>query len=334
MCWMVMPAHGSCREFRLSPPGSTSGPVAVDAPVGTGPRARNRPDDVKTIQDALNRVTVKGVAGGAMPFLAVDGLCGPKTNAAVVTFQKAQVGIADGLVEPNKKTVAKLNEILDPVSDADLRIKVAAAVPIVGQALTAALFNLRAVISGAADAAVQTTAADRLNRHFRINSLSPSEQSVARVTLFSTYTRFSTAMMTPKLFNLETSDEFDLDKRNPLKALSHRRGFFQPDEADETGRRFDHIHLGLGFFAPSVTPDFASFIILHELAHFVGRADDADIEDFGRGWFDDTFVKPLPAGKRLANADCYAGFAHECRVQNPTKPGFVRTAPGGLRGAR
>lgn len=42
-----------------------------------------QPDDVRTIQDALNRVTVANAAGGPMPFLAVDGICGPKTNATI-----------------------------------------------------------------------------------------------------------------------------------------------------------------------------------------------------------------------------------------------------------
>jgi hypothetical protein len=45
-------------------------------------------------------------------------------------------------------------------------------------------------------------------------------------------------------------------------------------------------------------------------------------------------MRPLSANQRLSNADSYAGFAHECRTGSPAKPPFVRTAPGGLGGAR
>ncbi|HZE45610.1 MAG TPA: hypothetical protein VE087_01900, partial [Xanthobacteraceae bacterium] len=66
----------------------------------------------------------------------------------------------------------------------------------------------------------------------------------------------------------------------------------------------------------------------------VGRANRQNIGDVGRGWFDDRFMRPLSANQRLANADSYAGFAHECRTGSAVKPPFVRTAPGGLGGAR
>jgi hypothetical protein len=92
--------------------------------------------------------------------------------------------------------------------------------------------------------------------------------------------------------------------------------------------------LGFGFFAPSVSPDFGSFIITHELSHFTGRRDGQTIEDNGRGWFNDTFIVPLSAAQRLLNADSYAGFAYECLTESAVKPPFVKTAPGGRGGAR
>jgi hypothetical protein len=200
--------------------------------------------------------------------------------------------------------------------------------------LTAALLNLQAVISsGPSATGPAADAADRLNRHFRLDTLSADQQSTARVDLFRSYTRFNTAIMRTDLFETDVMDEFDLNKKDPFIALTRKKGFFKPDET-EKGVRLDHIHMGLGFFAPNVTPEFAAFIIVHELTHFVGRSDGEDIEDNGRGWFDDTFIKPLSAIKRLANADSYATFAHECRVQSAAKPGFVKTAPGGLGGRR
>lgn len=336
MRFTVMPAAGSCQLVELISSGSSAGPISISKPVGRGPLARNQPDDVRTIQDALNQVTVKGVAGGPMPFLAVDGICGPKTNAAISRFQQVHLKIFDGLIEPNKKTIIKLNEFVDPVSDEDLKAKVRLALPIVGQALTAALLNLQAIItSGPALTGPAATAADRLNRHFLLDTLSSSDQSTARVDLFRSYTRFSTLILNPAVFNIDAVDEFDLDKKNPRIALTTGKGFFEDGETDNvTNKKLDRIHLGLGFFAPTVTPEFAAFIIIHELSHFVGHSDGQFIVDNGRGWFDDIFIKPLSAKRRLANADSYATFAHECRVGSPVKPPFVQTAPGGLGGAR
>ena len=49
-----------------------------------------------------------------------------------------------------------------------------------------------------------------------------------------------------------------------------------------------HIRLGLRFFAQDVSPEFAAFIIVHELA---AAGDGVDIIDSGRGWFDKIFIK-------------------------------------------
>lgn len=338
MRWTIMPAVGSCQLLPLVSTGASgqAAPIAISKPVGQGYLARNLPDDVRTIQEALNQVTVKGAAGGPMPFLAVDGLCGPKTNGAIVRFQQAQFKKSDGVIEPNKKTIIRLNEIIDPVSNDDLRAKVRAALPIVAQGITAALANLRAIISsGPAPNGLAASAADRLNRHFRLNTLSPSRQSDARVDLFRSFTRYAAVMVDTEAIDIDAVDEFDLDKTNPKIALTTGKGFFEDGKTDETtGKRLDRIHLGLGFFAPNVTPEFASFIIIHELSHFVGHSDGRFIVDNGRGWFDDLFIKPLSADQRLTNADSYASFAQECRVGNPAKPPFVKTAPGGLGGAR
>jgi hypothetical protein len=92
--------------------------------------------------------------------------------------------------------------------------------------------------------------------------------------------------------------------------------------------------LGLGFFASRVTPDFAAFIILHELSHFAGRANGQEIDDFARGWFNEPFIAPRKAAQRLANAVTYATFAQECLADKPDKPPFVESRRGGLARAR
>lgn len=335
--FLVMPTVGSCLAMETLPTGS-GGPIAISKPVGQGSLARNLPEDVKTIQEALNQVTVQGVPGGPMPFLAVDGLKGPKTQAAILNFQKVQVQSinADGVIEPGRQTILRLNAIVAPVSKFDLNVKLAASLPLVRASLAAAIQNLRAVITGGpGTTGPAATASDRLNRHFRLNTLDASRQSEARVTLFETYFEMALVVNQPDLFGMFGAiDAFDVDPKNAKIALTTVQGVFEPPLKDGEDNPARHVRLGLGFFAPAVTPEFASFILIHELAHFTSRRDGEIIGDNGRGWFDDTFIKPLSAPQRLLNADSYASFAHECRTGSPARPPFVKTAPGGLGGAR
>ena len=77
-----------------------------------------------------------------------------------------------------------------------------------------AMANLQAVIAGGpATTGPAATAADRLNRHFRLNDLKAFEQSTTRIELFSTYLRFNAVIMNPDRFNITALDEFDLDNR-------------------------------------------------------------------------------------------------------------------------
>ena len=70
----------------------------------------NRPDDVTTVQLLLNKVPTD--QGGPAPPLVVDGICGPKTRAAIQKFQLHHFGWAgaDGRVDPGQQTMAKLNQ--------------------------------------------------------------------------------------------------------------------------------------------------------------------------------------------------------------------------------
>ncbi len=332
--FLVMPAVGSCVPMATLPTGA-AGPIAIEKPVGRGPLARNVPADVRIIQDALNQVTVKGEAGGPMPLLAVDGIKGPKTQAAIDNFQRVQVKAInpDGLVEPGKQTILRLNEIVAPLSKFDLNAKLAAALPLVRMALAAAIQNLIAIItSGPGPTGPAATAGDRLTRHFRLDA---TDTSGGRVILFETYSEMALVVNQPDLFNMFGAiDAFDVDPGNAKIALTTGQGVFEPPLKDGADNPARHIRLGLGFFAPSVTPEFAAFILIHELAHFTGRRDGEQIVDNGRGWFDDTFIRPLTKEQRLLNADSYASFAQECRTGSAVKPPFVRTAPGGLGGAR
>jgi hypothetical protein len=67
----------------------------------------NRPDDVRLVQELLNRR-----AGASQPLLGVDGLIGPRTVAAIEAFQRNALGMAkpDGRVDPGGRTFAALDQ--------------------------------------------------------------------------------------------------------------------------------------------------------------------------------------------------------------------------------
>lgn len=68
-----------------------------------GKLGKNNVDDVVKVQHLLAQ---QGLAvGGA------DGLCGPRTIAAILTFQRGFLRNPDGLIEPNGKTFSRLNMI-------------------------------------------------------------------------------------------------------------------------------------------------------------------------------------------------------------------------------
>jgi peptidoglycan hydrolase-like protein with peptidoglycan-binding domain len=71
---------------------------SIYASVGAG--GTNSAGDVRTVQDLLNR----GPGAG----LAVDGVCGPVTRRAIVSFQSGFLTRPDGRVDPDGETLRRL----------------------------------------------------------------------------------------------------------------------------------------------------------------------------------------------------------------------------------
>lgn len=82
------------------PPGSGPSPGKIPVPGTTPPPgvSRSHPLYIAWVQASLNRVQGSN--------LVVDGIMGPKTRAAIITFQKSKGLVADGIVGP--KTEAAL----------------------------------------------------------------------------------------------------------------------------------------------------------------------------------------------------------------------------------
>ncbi|MEN1678604.1 MAG: peptidoglycan-binding domain-containing protein [Planctomycetota bacterium] len=77
----------------------------ISSSVGKG--GKNKPADTQTVQQLLNDFSKKC----GFKKLDVDGLVGPKTNAAIGAVQKKAIGMAkaDCRVDPRGKTLATLN---------------------------------------------------------------------------------------------------------------------------------------------------------------------------------------------------------------------------------
>ena len=75
----------------------------ISGPVGAG---HGKPDDIRTVQRFLNALLP--AEGGPNLILAEDGICGPKTQAAINKYQKFAVGFVDGRIDPQGKTIRTL----------------------------------------------------------------------------------------------------------------------------------------------------------------------------------------------------------------------------------
>ncbi len=91
--------------------------------VGKG--GSNNAADTKLIQNLLNK-------NGASPTLVVDGICGPKTIAAISKFQRTKVGFSDSLIEPNKNSWKLLNGKKQPTTTTVASTKLSSSVGVGG----------------------------------------------------------------------------------------------------------------------------------------------------------------------------------------------------------
>lgn len=335
---LIMHTDGLCRKDNLSSTlPSTDQLISIDLPVGSGFKAKNLPSDVRTIQESLNKI--KPLNGGPNIPLVVDGKCGPKTNKAITDFQFKQFGIkgADGVIEPFKQTIQRINQLLfsslpvDPATNERIRAQLVSHMGIVARAVHAAQANLMLAMSppGGIDLG-RGRANDRVDRHFALNTLPPARRDKAIRDILQVFNKYQECLLLPPELDLGFlgAGAFVADKTgDPRIAFAFANGFFRKGELEPTRQiPMDRIHLGRRAFFALTDREFCAFIMLHEMAHFVGFPDKSFILDNGRGWFSDSTITPLSADSRLHNADSYATFATECRTGSAAKPPYVKAA--------
>src|SRR5690349_4208757 len=101
MTCFAAPLRISCLEARIV--------ATISASVGQG--GVNKNADVLVIQQSLNQIPPN--QGGPLPKLKEDAWIGPKTNGAIIVFQKANTGlVVDGRIDVNGPTLARINALL------------------------------------------------------------------------------------------------------------------------------------------------------------------------------------------------------------------------------
>jgi peptidoglycan hydrolase-like protein with peptidoglycan-binding domain len=304
------------------------GDIVITKPVGVG--GTNVYDDVFNIQYGLDQVAP--IDGGPSPQLVIDGKCGPKTIGAIREFQKKHFGWAgcDGRIDPGKQTLAKLNEKrnrnvfptipLNLKTDGFLLAGMLQHVPHTRTCVNAAIANITLALTVADSNIPGLLGASResrmklLNRHFRIDNFKTRTQPLQK--LRSIYSLMLNVLDRPEAFiTLDT----DNSGENISTVAFARLGGFH-DKNDLTGK----IVLRRGVLVATGIPDFAAFIFIHELRHYVDQ--DGRNGHSGKGWVTDPGMQKLKETETIFNCDTFAGFALEARNGEMQRPGYIRSS--------
>jgi hypothetical protein len=311
---------GVCRTVLM--PAAPPGDVTITASVGAN--GKNRYEDVRTIQDALNQVPVTD--GGPVPPLKVDGIVGPKTLGAIKKFQKQACGFQwpDGTVEVGRKTHQKLREFFVPSNPYVM--------PRVYASLSEAMswiFMAKVVLDSAGLFLSSGFKAGEpglklVDKYFHIGSLSASQRSSAIHRVYGVFTDMQMAIGHSSAQTTIGSGYFQEDPKSDESAYTYNGGFTRrrngrpamskDDNYEGPNHRQDTIHMCSRTIS-SWSQEGLVGLIVHELAHFVGpeitspdRIDDHSYRN------KKDFFK-LSAHLALRTADCYAGFAGEAKLR-------------------
>lgn len=272
----------------------------------------NIPEDVKTVQDLLNRVTPP--AG-----LKVDGFIGPLTIGAIRRFQTAQLGFNDGRVDPHGPTLARLNLLAgSPIPPGPVPpvppppppqpkltpIQAAlAATPLAIEWTNAALGALKLLrfFLGLDSGAATTSLFDVANIHFHLDRDVPN--------------------------TARNMDKLILVFERIHQVLKNPTAFYREGPQTATSLFADAPVGGLGFGAPAniITfrtqypdcgPNCRAAMLVHEGAHLCGGLNDiihfahefplfdGEPQDAGTNNY-----KNMPTAEAIRNAASYAAFA-------------------------
>jgi hypothetical protein len=305
--------------------------VKLLASVGRG--GVNGPADVRKVQGALNKISA--IEGGSTEQpLAVDGLRGSLTQAAIDHFQETQFGknhkFCDGRIDALGPTIHRMNELIQARTVDPFRIPILVSfVTQATQAVLAAQANITmarpfvGILPNAQGSIPSLGRSARLrlvNRHFDLDK-HPKPGAVLNdiEALFRLMQTILTGKPFPNSddpFGQNGNSFFVLDPipdimDSQATAYTEYGGFHTPNTTDTwLGLRNDRIYVCTGYSSQS--SEFKLRVILHELAHFVGNPNpSAGIGDYGYGIVTDPKMRKLVPSQKTHNADSYANFAME-----------------------
>jgi hypothetical protein len=288
---------------------------------------------VIVIQRALNDVPPD--QGQPAPLLVVDGICGPKTKNAIQKFQLKHFGWkgADGRVDPDHQTIAKLNELAGgsnalPADFGGTQAsgatpgRIARVVRLLNESfrcIKAARNNLisaQAVVDqpdtpGPFPSLGRAERMRLVNRHFDVDTYPKAKRSQVIGQILHTFDMMLSVFARPG--GLWGTAIFDLDPlARPHVAYTYGQGFHNPGRSQiEKGKR---IRTDAIYFCEKLdtkTDEVCTVVIVHELSHFVGHP--AHITDHAYGWFDAPKMQKLVPSQKLLNAMNHNNFAFDAR---------------------
>jgi peptidoglycan hydrolase-like protein with peptidoglycan-binding domain len=304
-------------------------PISIGKAVGLG--APNDPDDVRTIQQALNRFPES--MGGPKPKLKPDGIVGRLTAGAIEKFQRRQLGFTDQKIDPDKRTINRINELESTVwvTVPDRTMKKVYEI-IVREARARALAADAALLSARLAFLSRRTigptppALTMINRHFQLDKnpnaardfemisvlfrnmlalLSRNEGGFEK-TFVPAPGRFSAArMLTSGVLALSQSNGVNMKGGQKAKAQDGS-DIVVPD---------DKVMIMVPFTFASL--DSQIITVIHELGHFLGDPDGSPnmIDDPPSRSSAPSEIAKMPPQKRPRLAECYATFAFEARFR-------------------
>lgn len=182
------------------PGGKIKVPIVLSGPVGEGHKAVNRYADVAAIQQGLDALLPGD--RGFIPALKIDGICGPKTKAAIYNFQKKYFGDrgADILIEPGRQTLAKLNDLLAsrqfvPLTLADLIRALGLPYDTVSDAMKISFRMAQDWIRAAHNRTLNPNVDPLIEQYFLISR--QKDANIARSDVFKVYQSMNTFFLRP-----------------------------------------------------------------------------------------------------------------------------------------
>ena len=296
--------------------------LEITAAVGAqAARVRNRVDDVRRVQRLLNQIKF-AVGGPHMP-LAEDGICGTLTRAAIVRFQKVAMGTAlpDGIVDPERRTLYRLNELAAPpsVNDDSLRTMYRTHIAASGVMIMAGLRVVQLAMAQASlpnPIGADAKGARLLQYHFKADTAPDRRGHLAVIDRVLRDMHAITAYQ-PHGPNLKPGFGFleagtDPDMKLTAFAFAYNNGAHKAGRVNRNGMRVDLLYLTRRILA--LRDPAISYAIVHELAHFVGNAAlNQPIRDPAYRHRQQPAYEALRPEQCLLNADCFSQFCHEAQ---------------------